>query len=158
MDRLEAPVGQVVTGLKLRLLGGHLNLVIQATPIVFSTGKLLKDHSAWIGNDYTPVAFDQRQSVGINDPDIPTKWAGKSRIDTGNNQYILFDATSAKKDVMQTTIPFIDIQSVSTAPGSWMSGAGLYHKGEIGYGGYVGVLLKTFDDVSRHLVLKDRNA
>jgi hypothetical protein len=55
--------------------------------------------------------------------------------------------------VMQTTIPFIDVQSVSTAPGNWMSGAGLYHKGEIGYGGYVGVLLKTFD-VSRHLVLK----
>jgi hypothetical protein len=29
MDRLEAPVGHVITGLKLRLLGGHLNLEIQ---------------------------------------------------------------------------------------------------------------------------------
>ena len=29
LDRLDAPVGHVVTGLKLRLLGGHLNLEIQ---------------------------------------------------------------------------------------------------------------------------------
>jgi hypothetical protein len=55
--------------------------------------------------------------------------------------------------VMQTTIPFIDTQSVSPMPGAWISGAGLYHKGSIGYGGYMGILLKTFD-VSRHLVLK----
>ena len=54
---------------------------------------------------------------------------------------------------MQTTVPFIDSQSVSPQPGTWISGAGLYHKGEIGYGGYVGLMLKTFD-VSRHLVLK----
>ena len=54
---------------------------------------------------------------------------------------------------MQTTIPFIDVQNVSTKTGAWMSGAGLYHKGEIGYGGYIGIMLKTYD-FSRHMVLK----
>ena len=29
MDRLDAPVGHVITGLKIRSLGGHLNLEIQ---------------------------------------------------------------------------------------------------------------------------------
>jgi len=29
MDRLEAPTGHVVTGIRLRSLGGHLNLEIQ---------------------------------------------------------------------------------------------------------------------------------
>lgn len=153
MDRLDVPIGHVVTGLKLRSLGGHLNLEIQATPISFSSGKLLGDRSTWLGNDNTPATVDQRRPVNIVSPDIPTRFAGKSKIDTGHNQYILFDATAAAKDVMQTTIPFIDSQSVSPTPGSWISGAGLYHKGEIGYGGYVGILLKTYD-ISRHLVLK----
>ena len=37
MDRLEAPIGHVITGLKLRSLGGHLNLEIQvrASVILF---------------------------------------------------------------------------------------------------------------------------
>ena len=29
LDRLDAPVGHVITGIKLRSLGGHLNLEIQ---------------------------------------------------------------------------------------------------------------------------------
>jgi hypothetical protein len=35
MDRLDAPVGHVITGLKLRILGGHLNLEIQASSLKF---------------------------------------------------------------------------------------------------------------------------
>jgi hypothetical protein len=38
--------------------------------------------------------------VSILSPDIPTKFAGKSKLDTGHNQYIVFDATSAAKDVI----------------------------------------------------------
>ena len=72
---------------------------LQATPISFSNGKLLPDRSTWIGNDNTPVTIDQRQYVNIISPDVPTKFAGRSRIDTGTNQYINFDATSAEKDV-----------------------------------------------------------
>ena len=33
----------------------------------------------------------------------------------------------------------------------WITGIGLYHKGSVGYGGYVGFLIKTFD-FSNHLL------
>ena len=52
---------------------------------------------------------------------------------------------------MQTTIPYIDAQEVRPATGVWLSGVGLYHKGHIGYGGFVGPLVKTLD-FSRHLL------
>lgn len=154
IDVLDAPIGQVITGIKFRSLGRHINLEIQVTPITFKTGKLLSDRSSWIGNDNTPVTIEPRQLVKIEDPDIPTKLQEKSTIGTTHNQYILFDTTSAKKDVMQTTIPFIDSQPVQTTPGTWLSGVGIYHKGASGYGGYVGLQLKTYDN-SRHLVAEN---
>ena len=52
---------------------------------------------------------------------------------------------------MQTTVPFIDAQDVAPETGTWLSGVGLYHKGKLGYGGYVGLSVETFD-FSRHLL------
>lgn len=52
---------------------------------------------------------------------------------------------------MQTTIPYIDAQDVRPKSGVWLTGVGLYHKGHIGYGGYVGIMIKTFD-FGRHLL------
>ena len=42
---------------------------------------------------------DQRQLISLVSPDVPTKFTGKSKIDSSNNQFINFDATSADKDV-----------------------------------------------------------
>ena len=58
--------------------------------------------------------------------------------------------------VSQTTIPYIDSQPVAPQVASWISGVGLYHKGTPGFGGYVGVMIKTYD-LSRHLVPKKLN-
>ena len=52
-------------------------------------------------------------------------------MDTTNDQFIQFDASSAHKDVSQTTVPFIDAQPVAPTPATWLGGAGLYHKVEI---------------------------
>ena len=52
---------------------------------------------------------------------------------------------------MQTTVPFIDLQSVAPKSGTWLSGVGLYHKGKLGYGGYIGLSVQTFD-FSRHMI------
>ena len=52
---------------------------------------------------------------------------------------------------MQTTVPFIDAQDVAPETGTWLSGVGLYHKGKLGYGGYIGLSVQTFD-FSRHLI------
>merc|ERR1719167_1850656 len=43
LDSLSAPEGHVLTGLKFRKLGGHLNLEIQATPIRFREGQLIPE-------------------------------------------------------------------------------------------------------------------
>ena len=123
----------------------------QVTPIQFTDGTLAAQRSTWIGNDNTPVTEDRRREVDILMPDVPTAFHGSSVIDTGHNQFVMFDATDPHKDASQTTIPYIDAQPVSPKSGSWLAGVGFYHKGRIGYGGYVGVSIKTFD-FSRHLL------
>jgi len=151
LDSLVAPPGQVLTGVKLRRLGGHLNLEIQATPVKFREGKLLPDRSTWIGNDNTPATDKPRTFVPIIMPDVPTKLQGQNKVDSTTDQYLQFDATSAHKDVSQTTIPFIDAQPVSPKPSTWLSGAGLYHKGQVGFGGFLGLKVSSYD-FSRHLI------
>jgi len=151
LDSLKAPPGQVLTGVKLRRLGGHLNLEIQATPVKFREGKLLSDRSTWVGNDNTPATEKPRTFLPIIMPDVPTKLQGMNRVDSTHDQYLQFDATSAHKDVSQTTIPFIDSQSVSPRPSTWLAGAGLYHKGQVGYGGFLGLKVSSYD-FSRHLI------
>ena len=129
MDTLQAPPGHVLTGVKFRNLGGHLNLEIQITPVEFTTGKVLSDKSIWIANDNTPATSSSPRSlVPIIMPDVPTKYTGHNQVDTTTDQYIQFDASSAHKDVSQTTIPFIDSQAVAPRPATWLAGAGLYHK------------------------------
>lgn len=157
MDHILAPNGYVITGVRLRNLGGHLNMEVRVTPIRFSSGQLISERTVWIGNDNTPASLPKRTQQEIISPDIPTKYMGMSKIDSQTNQFILFGATSALKDVSQTTVPYIDSQYVSPKVGSWLSGVGLYHKGAIGYGGYVGAMVTTYD-LSRHLVPKKLNS
>jgi len=151
MDTLVAPDGHVLTGVKLRNIGGHLNLEIQVTPMEFTTGNVVSDRSTWIANDNTPATDVPRTLVPIIMPDIPTKYSGPNSVDTTNDQFIQFDASSAHKDVSQTTVPFIDAQPVAPVPATWLAGAGLYHKGRVGYGGFVGFKVSTYD-FSRHLL------
>lgn len=149
-DLLEAPPGHVITGVRLRNLGGHVNLEVQITPIRFSSGKLVTDRSTWIANDNTPASANPRTQADIYMPDIPTM-AHNSQIISTHNKYIEFDATSPHKDVMQTTIPFVDAQEVRPKPGIWLNAVGLYYKGQLGYGGFVGVMVQTYD-YTRHLI------
>lgn len=100
MDKLEGPKGYVITGVRLRNLGGHLNLEVRVTPIKFTSGNLITERTTWIGNDNTPATLNMRNRVEIISPDIPTKYMGMSKMDTSSNQYILFDSTSALKDVI----------------------------------------------------------
>merc|ERR550519_616910 len=151
MDTLSAPEGHVLTGVKLRNIGGHLNLEIQVTPMEFTKGNVVSDRSTWIANDNTPATDKPRTLVPIIMPDIPTKYSGENKMDTSTDQFIQFDASSAHKDVSQTTVPFIDSQPVAPKPATWLAGAGLYHKGRIGYGGFVGFKVSTYD-FSRHLM------
>ena len=99
LDILTAPVGYVITGVRLRNLGGHINLEARITPIRFTSGQLIIERTVWIGNDNTPATLNVREELAIQDPDVPTKFKGMSLRGSASNQYILFGATSAKKDV-----------------------------------------------------------
>jgi len=73
------------------------------TPIKFAEGKLVVDRSTWIGNDRTPFSEDPRRKVDILKPDVPTKAVSTSRVDTRHNEFIMFDASAASKDVSLTS-------------------------------------------------------
>ena len=73
MDTLTAPEGHVLTGVKLRNIGGHLNLEIQVTPMEFTAGNVVSDRSTWIANDNTPATNRPRTLVPVIMPDVPTK-------------------------------------------------------------------------------------
>lgn len=53
LDDLVPPLGHLLTGLRFKVLGSHLNLEIQATPFKFTTGSLVKEKSRWYANDNT---------------------------------------------------------------------------------------------------------
>ena len=106
-----------------------MNLEIRITPIRFTSGKLVKERTIWMGNDNTPgiqalkiqedcftknvlnsffpATPNIRTKLEIPSPDVPTKQMKMSNILSNHNQYLLFDATSVYKDVSQTTIPYI---------------------------------------------------
>jgi len=150
LDTLSAPEGYVLTGLKLRNIGGHLNLEIKVNPINFGTGEVKNEQFLWIGNDNTPASNKPRKRVALIIPDIPTRLASRNKVDGDHDMYLYFDTSSAMKDVGQTTVPYLDAQPVSPQPGTWLAGAGLYHKGRIGFGGFIGISVETYD-FSRHM-------
>jgi len=150
LDTLSAPEGYVLTGLKLRNIGGHLNLEIKVNPINFGSGEVVNEQFLWIGNDNTPASNKPRQRVALIIPDVPTRLASRNKVDGDDDMYLYFDTSSAMKDVGQTTVPYLDAQPVSPKPATWLAGAGLYHKGRIGFGGFIGISVETYD-FSRHM-------
>ncbi|XP_057325995.1 uncharacterized protein LOC130668027 isoform X1 [Microplitis mediator] len=150
LDDLTAPVEHVLTGVRFRMVGAHLNFEIRITPFNYTSGLLIKplEKSIWISNDNTDVAFsnsEKRKELVISKPDIPTRIKQQSSPDSESNQFLNFGPTDLDKDAAQTTIPFLDVQPVITNPPFPLSGAGIYHKGRSGSGGYIALKAITYD-------------
>jgi hypothetical protein len=153
LDDLVAPEGYVVTGLRFRKLGGHVNLEMQVSPIGFATGLIEADRATWISNDNTPAnEVKPRVKMSLVSPDVPTLSTTPSVPDSNPDQYIEFQASSLEKDVSQTTVPFLDAQPVFPVPSTWLTGIGLYHKGQPGYGGFLAFRVATLN-VSDYMVM-----
>ena len=118
---------------------------MQVAPIDFSTGKIDGDRASWLSNDNTPASEVPRSKLALLSPDVPTRSATASMPDSGTNQYIEFQASSLEKDVSQTTVPFLDAQPVAPHPSSWLTGIGIYHKGQPGYGGFLAFRVATLN-------------
>uniref|UniRef100_A0ABD2XDZ5 Uncharacterized protein n=1 Tax=Trichogramma kaykai TaxID=54128 RepID=A0ABD2XDZ5_9HYME len=156
LDDLEAPSDHLLTGLRFRTIGAHLNLEIMMTPFNFTTGKLVPEKSQWHSQDTTD-ASDQidldgemqqatkRTELKLEKPDIPTRSLAQAVPDSQSNQYLLFTPTDLNKDAAQNTVPFIDAQPVEPRPAVPISGAGIFHKGRSGYGGFLALKLITYN-------------
>ena len=78
-------------------------------------------------------------------PDIPTRAFVPAMPDSKANQYLNFAPSDRGSDAAQNTIPFLDIQPLETRRPVSIAGAGIFHKGRRGSGGYVALKLITYD-------------
>jgi hypothetical protein len=56
LDDLESLEGYLLTGLRFRIVGAHLNLEIQMTSFNFTSGKLIPEKSYWHSHDNTEAS------------------------------------------------------------------------------------------------------
>lgn len=82
------------------------------------------------------------------DLDVPTRTSQLQAYHGWNTNYVKFTHTSWSADAAQTTIPFIDMQSVYSKPAVPLKGAGIFYKGGHGYGGFVGPMIKTYEHLN----------
>lgn len=54
------------------------------------------------------------------------------------------------RDAAQTTVPFLDSQPVESLQPVPLSGAGIFHKGQKNFGGFIAPKIITYD-FSKHL-------
>ncbi|XP_046619021.1 uncharacterized protein LOC124304604 isoform X3 [Neodiprion virginianus] len=148
LDDLKAPPGHLLTGVKFRKLGAHINLEIMTTPFNFTTGILINPdtQSIWHGNDNTDATWENpRTLLKLDRPDKSTRSQAASIPDSKHDQYMMFSPSDLDKDAGQSTVPFIDTQPVAPYPRVPIAGAGIYHKGRPGFGGYIAPKLKTYN-------------
>lgn len=104
------------------------------------------EKSYWISNDNTPaMAQNPRGELQLHSPDDPTKFPALSKIDSRPDTFMRFVPTDRVKDVAQLTVPFFDSQTVAPTPASWLSGIELFHKGQPGSGGFLGMKVTNYD-------------
>ncbi|CAB3261053.1 unnamed protein product [Arctia plantaginis] len=156
LDELDSPSGYVLTGVRFQMIGAHLHFEIRSTPFNYTTGKLWPEKSQWISNDNTEGSTKPRSRMQLHKPDLPTRGDKILKIDSTHDQYIEFTHSDFDADAAQSTVPFIDVQPVvpskaSNSKGATLnSGAGVYHRGAPGSGGFIAVKLLTYD-YSQHV-------
>lgn len=69
-----------------------------------------------------------------------------------SNKFLSFATSNFESDLGQTTVPYIDIQDVTTTIPYPMAGAGIYYRKsqDDTYAGFIALKLKSYD-FSRHL-------
>lgn len=92
------------------------------------------------------LVYRIEQQIGS---DVPTRTSQPLQTYHGwNTNYVKFTHTSWSDDAAQTTIPFIDMQTVYSKPAVPLKGAGIFYKGGHGYGGFVAPMIKTYDHLN----------
>lgn len=146
MEDIDLQTGMVLTGLKFTSWGSEhrLRLSAQGSRFHFVSGKMDPHTEGFLGQN---LKLTRDNEFSVHEKMLPLK---KSNDFVITNKNISFDISNLETDLGQNTIPFIDIQSVTTWTPSAMGGAGLIYKypGENSKNsGYIGLKLKTYDFV-----------
>ncbi|XP_033171915.1 uncharacterized protein LOC117148567 isoform X1 [Drosophila mauritiana] len=149
----------VVTGVRFRVVGTHLNLEAYYSEFDFLTGQLIQPeyNSYWKSNDNTDVSGARREKLRLSNADVSTRTIAPSLPLSRHNQFIDFTNTGLDKDAAQSTVPFMDIQDVVSNPPVPLAGIGIYYKGRNGYGGFLGPKIITYDFTPHVQVPKNRS-
>lgn len=139
--------GQVVTGVRFKILGSRLILSVFMTEFDFDTG-LLKS-----GEAQAVPPQDRLSAIKMDNLDIPTRdVTKKSWINPVPQTFVEFTHTGMQADAAQSTIPYLDAQDMETIPSTPLCGVGLYHKAAEGTGGFIGPRVFTYD-LTQHFPL-----
>lgn len=142
LDTVNIPATMVLTGVRLQVHDGRLTLEVRGTEFDFYTGKLRNlDKSTWFNN----LSRNERTKVVIAEPDAPTRTKNIQERYDFDDKYVEFGPSDIKKDLAQVTVPFIESVHLEASEPRPLSGAGIYYKGEPGYGGFVAVKLVAYD-------------
>ncbi|CAL1689680.1 unnamed protein product [Lasius platythorax] len=142
LDDLHSSQDHLLTGIRFRMVGSRLNLEIMVTPFNFTSGLLIQpeEKTFWHSNDIT-----ERTELALIEPDIPIRNPVQNIPDSEVNQYLNFAPSDRRKDAAQSTIPFLDVQPIIPNPPVPIAGAGIFHKGRKGSGGFAALKLITYD-------------
>lgn len=145
LDVLHVPAGTVCTGVRFAVEQGSLKLAVRGTRFNFRTGQLsaVPEDSIWVSN-----TIYQRTEIRLDAVQVPQRSLSKSVPDLRPGQYVQFGPSDRWSDVAQSTVPFIDTQTVRPQVAVPLAGIGLYYKGVPGFGGYVAPKVVTFDYAS----------
>ncbi|XP_043202958.1 uncharacterized protein LOC122370994 [Amphibalanus amphitrite] len=140
MQELRGQENQVLTGAAFHMVSGHLTVRAQVTSIS-ETGALQTSSSRWLEGRRPAAGVPP---LNLSEPVPSTHSSAPSRRDSLPGQTVRFEASSLDEDAAQSTLPFLDTQPVAPRPAGWLSGLGLYHKGDTagGYGGYLGLSVR----------------
>jgi hypothetical protein len=153
LDDVVAEEDFVLTGVRFKTIGTHLNFEIQVTPFNFTTGQLIDPttRSVYKNNPRTVESFQNKRSeIKLVTPDVPIFSPLPSVPYSGSDRYIKFVNSDIEKDAAQTTVPFLDVQPVEALQPVPLSGAGIFYKGRESYGGFITPKVITYD-FSKHL-------
>lgn len=140
LDTIRFPDDTIVTGVKLHVQQNRLHLQVRGTKFNFETGKLNTDEpSVWIKNE------NDHTKLELLEPDVPTKTKNIQEIFDSKNKFIEFRSSDIKKDLAQVTVPYIETVRLEASEPRPLSGAGLFYKGQEGFGGYIAIKLVAYE-------------
>lgn len=90
-----------------------------------------------------------RLELDLSGRDVSNRTTRINEPSSTDDQFLTLSLSDLTKDGGQATIPFIDTQKVETNPLSPLSGISFYHKGQPGFGGYMGLKLLTYNLTSQ---------